>query len=254
MAQQQLSQYKLDFLRAALEGGALRFGTFELKSKRQSPYFFNAGSFYTGALHAAIVDAFASTIASAPEFSSSSTTETTATTTATTTTQPNIDVIFGPAYKGIPLAAGVLYALARRDPAAFGAVSYAFDRKEAKDHGEGGTLVGAPLAGRRVLIIDDVVSSGTAKRQAVDLIRAAGGTVAGIVVALDRQETLPGSEGKGDGTAAATSAIGELRREYGFPVVAIVKLDDIITGMRGAISDADIARMEEYRAKYGASG
>lgn len=230
---QQLPQYKLDFLRAALEGGALRFGTFELKSKRQSPYFFNAGSFYTGALHASIVDAFASTIASAPEF------------------KDKVDVIFGPAYKGIPLAAGVLYALARRDPAAYGGVGYAFDRKEAKDHGEGGTLVGAPLAGRRVLVIDDVVSSGTAKRQAVDMIRAAGGTVAGIVVALDRQETLPNNDDAGAATTA--SAIGELRREYGFPVVAIVRLDDIITGMRGEISDADIARMEEYRAKYGAS-
>ncbi|KAK7753672.1 orotate phosphoribosyltransferase [Diatrype stigma] len=248
MAQQELPQYKTDFLHAALEGGALRFGTFELKSKRQSPYFFNAGSFFTGSLHAAIVDAFASTIISSSSSSSSTDSDNTL----------DFDVIFGPAYKGIPLAAGVLYALARRDPARFGAVGYAFDRKEAKDHGEGGTLVGAPLRGKRVLVIDDVVSSGTAKRQAVDLIRAAGGTVAGIVVALDRQETLPppaaGADGSGSKSDERTSAIGELRREYGIPIVAIVRLEDIITGMRGgAIAEDDIRRMEEYRAKYGAS-
>ncbi|RYP66327.1 hypothetical protein DL771_007833 [Monosporascus sp. 5C6A] len=231
-----LPKYKTDFLHASLAGGALRFGTFELKSGRMSPYFFNAGSFYTGTLHAAIVDAFADAIRNSPEFGSGS---------------GGFDVIFGPAYKGIPLAAGVLYALAKgrdgRGDGRYGdGVAYAFDRKEAKDHGEGGTLVGAPLGGKRVLVIDDVVSSGTAKRQAVEMIRAAGGVVAGIVVALDRQETLPGGEGN-------ASAIGELRRSLGVPVLAIVRLDDIISGMRGAVSDDDIRRMEEYRSKYGAS-
>lgn len=247
---QELPKYKTDFLHAALAGGALRFGTFELKSKRQSPYFFNAGSFFTGALHAAIVDAFASTIITSTSSSS----------TSTSTSAPSLefDVIFGPAYKGIPLAASVLYALARREPERYAAVGYGFDRKEAKDHGEGGMLVGAPLKGKRVLVIDDVVSSGTAKRQAVEMIRAAGGTVAGIVVALDRQETLPkasddGTSSSNSGSSGRTSAIGELRSEYGIPIVAIVQLADIITGMRGAISEDDIRRMEEYRSKYGAS-
>ncbi|KAI5926146.1 orotate phosphoribosyltransferase-like protein [Camillea tinctor] len=220
-----LPQYKQDFLKAALEGGALRFGSFELKSKRISPYFFNAGDFYTGALHEPIMDAYAQTIAAeAPEF----------------------DVIFGPAYKGIPLAATAFYALIKMDRAKYRNAAYSFDRKEAKDHGEGGTIVGSPLKGKRVLIIDDVVSAGTAKRQAIDMIRAAGGTVVGIVVALDRQETLPEGDGK-------TSAIGQLRKEYQIPIVAIVKLQDIIAGMKGVISDADIARIEEYRAKFGAS-
>ncbi|RYP65068.1 hypothetical protein DL769_006432 [Monosporascus sp. CRB-8-3] len=228
-----LPKYKTDFLHAALAGGALRFGTFELKSGRVSPYFFDAGLFYTATLHAAIVDAFASAIQDSQEFRSG-----------------GFDIVFGPAYKGIPLATGVIYALTKRGDGQRhpGGVdlAYTFDRKEAKDHGEGGMLVGAPLRGKRVLIIDDVVSSGTAKRQAVDMIRAAGGIVAGIVVALDRQETVPGGEGK-------ISAIGELRRSLGVPVVAIVKLDDIIIGMRGAVSDDDIRRMEEYRSKYGAS-
>ncbi|KAI0406136.1 orotate phosphoribosyltransferase [Xylaria palmicola] len=222
-----LPQYKQDFLTAAIEGGALRFGTYELKSKRISPYFFNAGDFYTLELHAPITDAYAHTIAAeAPAF----------------------DVIFGPAYKGIPLAASVLYALGRVDAARYRTAAYSYDRKEAKDHGEGGTIVGAPLRGKRVLIIDDVVSAGTAKRQAIDMIRAQGGTVVGIIVALDRQETLPDGDGK-------TSAIGQLRKEYEIPILAIIKLEDIIAaGMKGVISDPDvIQRIQEYRAKYGAS-
>lgn len=226
-----LPEYKQKLLEAALSGGALRFGEFELKSKRLSPYFFNAGSFYTGALHVPFVDAFASTIASDPA-------------------TPAFDVIFGPAYKGIPLAAAVFYALAKADPARFAAAGYAFDRKEAKTHGEGGNMVGSPVeGGKRVLIIDDVVSSGTAKRKAIEDIRAAGGVVAGIVVALDRQETLPETEG----TDRRASAIGELQREYNIPVISIVRLDDIISGMKGIISNDDIRRIEEYRAKYGAS-
>ncbi|CAJ2513800.1 Uu.00g019190.m01.CDS01 [Anthostomella pinea] len=221
----ELPQYKQDFLRAALDGGALRFGSFELKSKRTSPYFFNAGDFYTGALHGAITDAYAHTIvAKGPEF----------------------DVIFGPAYKGIPLAASVVYALWKMDRGRFQSAAYSYDRKEAKTHGEGGNIVGSPLAGKRVLIIDDVVSAGTAKRLAIDTIRAAGGTVAGIVVALDRQETLPEGVDK-------TSAIGQLRKEYQIPIIAIVKLDDIIAGMKGVISDNDISQIEGYRAKFGAT-
>ncbi|KAI0152212.1 orotate phosphoribosyltransferase [Hypoxylon sp. NC0597] len=222
-----LPEYKKDFLKAALEGGALRFGSFELKSKRTSPYFFNAGDFYKGKLHKSIMDAYAQTI-------------------ATSELADGFDVIFGPAYKGIPLAATVFYALVNMDSAKYGDAAYSFDRKEAKDHGEGGSIVGSPLKDKRVLIIDDVVSAGTAKREAIDKIRAAGGTVVGIVVALDRQETLPDGDGK-------TSAIGQLRKEYQIPIISIVKLDDIIDGMKGVISDGDIKKIEEYRAKYGAS-
>ncbi|KAI1807145.1 orotate phosphoribosyltransferase [Daldinia bambusicola] len=222
-----LPQYKKDFLRAAVEGGALRFGSFELKSKRISPYFFNAGDFYTGELHEPIMDAYAQTI-------------------ATSELADGFDVIFGPAYKGIPLAATVFYALIKLDRAKYRHAAYSFDRKEAKDHGEGGSIVGSPLKGKRVLIIDDVVSAGTAKRQAIDMIRAAGGTVVGIIVALDRQETLPDGDGK-------TSAIGQLKKEYQIPIIPIVKLDDIIDGMKGVISESDIKKIEEYRAQYGAS-
>ncbi|KAI0020569.1 orotate phosphoribosyltransferase-like protein [Xylariomycetidae sp. FL0641] len=220
-----LPQYKQDFLQAAVQGGALRFGSFELKSKRISPYFFNAGDFYTGDLHEPIVDAYAQTInAECPDF----------------------DVIFGPAYKGIPLASAVFYALIKMDRPKYRHAAYSFDRKEAKDHGEGGTIVGSPLKGKRVLIIDDVVSAGTAKRQAIDMIRAAGGTVAGIVVALDRQETLPDGDGK-------TSAIGQLRKEYDMPIVAIVNLNDILHGMKEVMPEQVVKEIEAYRAKFGSS-
>ncbi|KAI0132331.1 phosphoribosyltransferase-like protein [Xylariales sp. AK1849] len=220
-----LESYKAAFLRASLEGRALRLGSFELKSKRISPYFFNAGDFYRADLLEALAVAYANTIHTS--FSS------------------GFDVLFGPAYKGIPLATATTYALAQLDPK-YRTLEYSFDRKEAKDHGEGGTIVGAPLKGRRVLIIDDVVSAGTAKRQAIDMIRAQGGTVAGIVVALDRQETLPDSMG---------SAIGLLRQEYGIPIVAILTLKDIVAGLKGSgvATDDDMRRIEEYRAKYGAS-
>ncbi|KAI0150448.1 orotate phosphoribosyltransferase [Xylariaceae sp. FL1272] len=221
-----LPQYKQDFLKAAIDGGALRFGSYELKSKRISPYFFNSGDFFTLELHMPIADAYAQSIhAAAPEF----------------------DVIFGPSYKGIPLAATVLYALGRIDFAKYRGTAYSYDRKEAKDHGEGGTIVGSPLRGKRVLIIDDVVSAGTAKRQAIHMIRCQGGTVVGIIVALDRQETLPDGDDK-------TSAIGQLHKEYQFPILAIIKLDDIIAAGSSVISEPEIIKnIEEYRAKYGAT-
>ncbi|KAK8079919.1 Orotate phosphoribosyltransferase [Apiospora hydei] len=225
-----LESYKETFLQAALRGSCLRLGTFELKSKRISPYFFNAGDFYRADLLSALATAYAHTIHA--NFSSGS--------------DLQFDVIFGPAYKGIPLATAATLALAQLDQARYGSVEYSFDRKEAKDHGEGGSIVGAPLKERRVLIIDDVVSAGTAKRQAINKIRAEGGIVAGIVVALDRQETLPDSQG---------SAIGELRREYDIPIVAILNLEDIIHGLKsGAFATEDqLKAIEEYRSKYGAS-
>lgn len=226
-----LPPYKTAFLSAALEGRALRLGSFELKSKRISPYFFNAGDFYRADLLMALATAYANTIhdsfAAGGELS--------------------FDVIFGPAYKGIPLATATTMALVQLDAARYSRVEYSFDRKEAKDHGEGGSIVGAPLKGRRVLIIDDVVSAGTAKRQAIDKIRAEGGEVVGIVVALDRQETLPDN-------AEGRTAIGLLREEYGIPIVAILTLDDIFAGLRGSdvATEDDLKRIEEYRAKYGA--
>ncbi|KAK7927787.1 Orotate phosphoribosyltransferase [Apiospora marii] len=229
-----LESYKETFLQAALRGRCLRLGTFELKSKRISPYFFNAGDFYRADLLSALATAYAHTIHN--HFSSA----------AAAGSDLQFDVIFGPAYKGIPLATAATLALSQLDQTRYGSVEYSFDRKEAKDHGEGGSIVGAPLKGRRVLIIDDVVSAGTAKRQAIDKIRAEGGIVAGIVVALDRQETLPDSQG---------SAIGELRREYNIPIVAILNLEDIIHGLKsGAFATEDqLKAIEDYRAKYGAS-
>ncbi|ORY63143.1 orotate phosphoribosyltransferase-like protein [Pseudomassariella vexata] len=219
-----LEPYKADFLRAALSGNALRFGTFSLKSGRQSPYFFNAGDFYRADLLEALAVAYAKTIH---------------------TSNVSFDVIFGPAYKGIPLATAATLALRPLDPERYNKIEYSFDRKEAKDHGEGGTIVGAPLKGRKVLVVDDVVSAGTAKREAIAKIRAQGGEVVGIVVAVDRQETLPDREG---------SAIGELRKEFGIPIIAILTLEDIIAGARdGFATEDDLKRIQEYKAKYGAS-
>lgn len=206
------------FLETALDRGVLRFGDFTLKSGRQSPYFFNMGRIDSGAALAAVGAAYADTIvANAIGF----------------------DMLFGPAYKGIPLAAATAIALAHshdRD------VPWAYNRKEAKDHGEGGSLVGAPLAGR-VLIVDDVITAGTAVRESLGLIRAAGAEVAGVLVALDRQE-------RGQGALSATQ---ELAREEGVPTFAIVGLTDLL---EFAGSRADLARerprLLAYRARFGA--
>lgn len=235
MSSTTLPQYKFDFLQAAINGGVLKFGQFELKSKRISPYFFNAGDFYRADLLRAIATAYAKTILEADS----------------STTPLEFDIIFGPAYKGIPLATSTADKLADLSPEKYGKVCYSFDRKEAKDHGEGGNIVGAPLKGKRVLIVDDVVTAGTAKREAIAKIRAEGGIVAGILVALDRMEKLPPSNG--DDSTPMPSAIGEIRKEYGIPVLSILTLNDIIGGLKGLGSEDDIRRMEEYRAKYKAS-
>ena len=158
---------------------------------------------------------------------------------------------FSPAYKGIPIATATVDKLAGLDPEKYGKVCYSFDGKEAKDHGEGGNIVGAPLKGKRVLIVDDVVSAGTAKREAIEKIRKERGLVVGIVVALDRMEKLPAPNADGD--TPMPSAIGEIRKEYGIPVLSILTLNDIIGGLKGEISNEDIRRMEQYRAKYKAS-
>ncbi|EJP70783.1 hypothetical protein ACQRIT_003534 [Beauveria bassiana] len=229
----QLAQYKKDFLKSCHDGGILKFGSFELKSKRISPYFFNAGDFHTARLAGAIAKAFALTILEAQK------------------NGLEFDIVFGPAYKGIPLATAVTIKIGELEAANLDKISYSFDRKEAKDHGEGGNIVGASLKGKRVLIVDDVVTAGTAKREAIEKITKEGGIVAGIVVALDRMEKLPAADG--DDSKPGPSAIGEMKKEYGIPIFSIVTLDDVIDGMRGLISEEDIKKTEEYRAKYKAS-
>jgi len=212
-----LHPHQRAFLDLALERGVLRFGDFALKSGRRSPYFFNLGQLDSGAALARVGHAYADTaIASGLDF----------------------DMLFGPAYKGIALAAACAIALTQhhgRD------LPWGYNRKEAKDHGEGGVLVGAPLAGR-VLIVDDVITAGTAVRESLALIREHGAEPAGVLVAFDRQE-------RGAGVLSATQ---ELTREYGVPVVAIVGLADLLAyaGERAELA-AERDAMAAYRAQYG---
>jgi orotate phosphoribosyltransferase len=212
-----MHDYQREFLSFAIETEVLRFGEFTLKSGRQSPYFFNAGLFNTGSRLARLGRFYAAAIvASGVEF----------------------DVLFGPAYKGIPLAAAAAIALADhhgRD------VPYCFNRKEAKAHGEGGNLVGAPLQGR-VLIIDDVITAGTAIRESLDIINAAGATAAGVVIALNRQE-----RGKGE-----RSAIQEVEQDLGIRVVSIAALDQLVEYLEAQSGrEAQVAAIRAYRAEYG---
>ncbi|MFV8836232.1 orotate phosphoribosyltransferase [Aquisalimonas sp.] len=213
-----MHDYQREFLDFALEQNVLRFGEFQLKSGRISPYFFNAGLFNTGGTLAALGRYYARSI---------------------TNSGVGFDMLFGPAYKGIPLASTTAVALADhhdRD------VPWAFNRKEAKDHGEGGTIVGAPLAGR-VLVIDDVISAGTSVRESVNMIRAAGAELAGVAIALDRKE-----RGSGE-----LSAVQQVRDQYNAPVVPIVDLDDLVEWLeqRGD-HDADLTAIRAYREQYGA--
>ncbi|CAG8732361.1 2308_t:CDS:1, partial [Acaulospora colombiana] len=199
---------------------------------RISPYFFNAGSFSTASLLSSLGTAYAQTIADACTSSSEN------------PSPLEFDVIFGPAYKGIPLCAITAIKLADLNPTLFGQKEWCFNRKEAKDHGEGGTLVGAPLQGKRVLIIDDVITDGAAKREAVEIIKAYGGVLAGMVVAVDRQETT-GVQG------SRLSALGTLRKEYGVPMVAIVTLKDIIEYSKGRAGEKELAAIQAYKEQYG---
>lgn len=219
-----MSSHKQSFLALCHAHQILKFGTFTVKSGRKSPYFFNAGSFSTASLLSSLGTAYAQTIADAHDL--------------------HFDVIFGPAYKGIPLCAITAVKLAELDPIAFGAKEWCFNRKEAKDHGEGGTLVGAPLQGKRILIIDDVITDGAAKREAVEIIKAYGGTLAGMIVAVDRQETtsIPGNK---------LSALGTLKKEYGVPMIAIVTMSDILDYSLDKLSPEEIAAMKAYKELYG---
>ena len=150
-----------------------------------------------------------------------------------------------PAYKGVPLATATVDKLTQLDGGRFGNVSYSFNRKEIKDHGEGGVIVGAPLRGKNVVIIDDVITAGTAMREAIEIIRAQGGKLVGVIVALDRKERM-NDESSG-------SAIGEVRKEFGVPVLSIIDLDDLIGVLGGLGDEEDMERLREYKRRYGAS-
>ena len=211
-----MSDFRQDFIRFAVDEQVLRFGEFVTKAGRPSPYFFNAGLFNHGASLLALSRFYAQSIdASGIGF----------------------DMMFGPAYKGIVLAGGVTMALAERGRD----VPFAYNREEAKDHGEGGVLVGAPLRGR-VLVIDDVISAGTSVRESVELIRAAGAEPAGVAIALDRME-------RGQGTLSATQEVAE---QFGIPVVAIATLDDLLGYLAGAPElEQNLQRVQAYRQQYG---
>jgi orotate phosphoribosyltransferase len=212
----QSEDFRREFVEFAIRAGVLRFGEFKTKAGRLSPYFFNAGLFCDGERLGELSRFYArAALASGIGF----------------------DVLFGPAYKGITLAAATAVALAGLGHN----VPFCFNRKEAKDHGEGGILVGAPLKGR-ALIIDDVISAGTSVRESLDIIRTAGATPAGVLIALDRQE-------RGQGELSATQ---EVSRDHGLPVTAIATLADILATLRGRPGEAaNVARIEEYRARYG---
>jgi orotate phosphoribosyltransferase len=157
-----------------------------------------------------------------------------------------------PAYKGIPFACSTLLELYRLDPQTWSSVSYSFNRKEVKDHGEGGGIVGASLKGKNILVIDDVITAGTAIRETINLVAKEGGKVVGCVVALDRVEKMPGpreKEGVDDGEPRM-SAMGQIRREFGVPTASIITLNDLIAVSRGKGDDGDIERLEEYRRRY----
>ena len=211
-----MHSFRQDFIRFAIEHKVLRFGEFQTKAGRLSPYFFNSGLFQDGAALRELCQFYAQAIQAA---------------------ELPFDMLFGPAYKGIPLAAGTAIALAEQGRN----VPYCFNRKEAKDHGEGGSTVGATLQGR-VLIIDDVISAGTSVRESIELIRAAGATPCGVVIALDRME-----RGQGE-----LSAVQEVQRNYGIPVVSIAALDDLLGFLHGQPEMVqNLQAVQSYRDRYG---
>jgi orotate phosphoribosyltransferase len=215
-----MDTFKRDFLTLALRLGVLRFGRFTLKSGRESPYFFNAGLFDTGEAIAGLARAYAAALmASGLEF----------------------DMLFGPAYKGIPLVTATALACAEHHGRN---IPYCFNRKEAKDHGEGGRIVGRALSGR-VLIVDDVITAGTAIRESITLIQEAGATPAGVLLALDREER---------GRESALSAVQEVRAQFGLPVVSILTLGDLISGFEAGLEGSapeTLTDLRAYRAQYG---
>jgi len=208
--------YQHQFIQYALDCGVLKFGEFQLKSGRTSPYFFNTGLFNSGAQLDKLGQFYAQALIAAGV---------------------EVDVLYGPAYKGIPLVSTTAIAYSRMK----GDIPFAFNRKEAKDHGEGGTLVGAPLQGK-VWILDDVITAGTSVRESVEIIRAAGATVAGVVIALDRQE-------KG---LNELSAVQEVSAQFGIPVIAIISLADIVEFIEQHDETSEkLAIIKAYRQQYG---
>ena len=212
-----MKDYKTTFFELALSKGNLGFGSFTLKSGRVSPYFFNAGGFDDGASLGELARCYAAAILDSGI---------------------DFDMLFGPAYKGIPLAAATAVALNEYQGRN---VPYAFNRKEPKDHGEGGTIVGAPLSGK-VLVVDDVISAGTSVRESISIIQQAGAETAGIAIALDRQE-----RGTGE-----LSAAQEVNREYGIPCTAIAGLDDLVRYLEmKSMNNIDLDAIQSYRERYG---
>lgn len=219
-----MNNLRQQFIAFSVSTGVLRFGQFTTKAGRLSPYFFNAGLFHEGATLGQLAQFYAQTLLdSGVEF----------------------DMLFGPAYKGITLASATAVALAGKGRD----TSFAFNRKEAKDHGEGGTIVGAKLQGK-VVIIDDVISAGTSVRESVEMIRAAGAEPCAVLIALDRMER----SGKDD-ALSASSAVQEVSREFGIPVISIANLDDLFTYLNGEGADPQLGQYKEavaaYRARYG---
>jgi orotate phosphoribosyltransferase len=211
-----MSNFRQDFIRFAVQQKVLCFGEFKTKAERLSPYFFNAGLFNDGTALRNLSQFYAQAILAS---------------------EVPFDMLFGPAYKGIPLAAGTAIALSERGRN----VPYCYNRKEAKDHGEGGTTVGAVLKGR-VLIIDDVISAGTSVRESIELIRAAGAQPCGVVIALDRME-------RGQSELSATQ---EVQRNYGIPVVSIATLDDLLDYLHSETGMVqNLAAVQTYRDRYG---
>jgi orotate phosphoribosyltransferase len=216
-----MSNLRQEFIAFSVQAGVLKFGEFTTKAGRQSPYFFNAGLFHDGATLARLADFYAQTLLdSGVEF----------------------DMLFGPAYKGITLASATSMALAGKGRN----TSFAYNRKEAKDHGEGGTLVGAKLTGK-VVIIDDVISAGTSVRESVEMIRNAGAEPCAVLIALDRME-----RGGKDGQMSELSAVQEVSKNYGIPVISIGNLSDLFTYLS---ADPSLAQYKDavsaYRSKYG---
>lgn len=212
-----MKAYQREFIEFALEKQVLKFGEFTLKSGRKSPYFFNAGLFNSGRDLAKLGRYYAAALVDSTI---------------------NYDVLFGPAYKGIPIASATAVQLAELHDQD---VPWCFNRKEAKDHGEGGNLVGSPLKGR-IMLVDDVITAGTAIRESMDLIHANGAELAGVLIALDRQE-----KGKGE-----LSAIQEVQRDYNAPVIAIITLGDLISYLETQPEMAVyLEKVKAYRASYG---